>query len=165
MQRHVIIRLKNGQEVYVNMIASAAGRYLGRRPYMINLIKEVLQPMNITGSTLSIERDMGRNIGATDIVETTEKDIIFYAQPHKTAAFARYAKNRYPAPSTKLALCLERDDAGDYALVDTWIGPCSPPFPGDEKATAQSKPYWQTHALAQDAHAVQSKTITKDCPY
>lgn len=121
--------------------------------------------MKLKGPRLTIEHDMGRVIGNTDIVETTEKDTVFYAQPNKRDFFYRYAKNRFPSPSRKLTIIVEKDADGNYEVTDTWIGPSSPPFPGDEKATAKSKPYWQTHALVQDAHAVQSKTITKICPY
>lgn len=165
MYRYVIAEAPNGNEVYVDLITSSAGHYLSRQPYVLNLIKEVLGATKLTTSQVSIERDMGRVIGNTDIVETTEKDTIFYAQPNKKIVFSRYAKNRYPSPSQKLSVTLQRDEDGNYELVDTWIGPCVPPFPGDENETTKSKPYWQTHALVQDAQPVQAKSITKVCPY
>ena len=165
MYRYVLSESVNGYQIYVNLIASSAGRYISRQPYVINLIKQVLGPMHLTNPKISIEHNMGRVIGNTDIVETTEKDTIYYAQPHKKSVFSRYAKNRFPSPSHKLSIILTRDTDGNYEVSDTWIGPCSPPFPGDEKETAKSKSYWQTHALAQDVHAVQSKTITKIYPY
>jgi hypothetical protein len=165
MYKYVIIESATGYEVYVNLITSPAGQYLSRQPYIINLIKEVLTPMRLGDKRITIERDMGRVIGNTDIVETTEKDTIFYAQPAKKSVFSRYARNRYPSPSRKLTILLERDADGNYEVHDTWVGPCSPPFPGDERATAKSRDYWETHALVQDAQAVQSKTITKVCPY
>jgi hypothetical protein len=155
----------NSYDVYVNLIASSAGQYLSRHPYVIRLIKEVLGPMKLANSRITIERNMGRVIGNTDIIETTGKDIIFYAQPNKKKVFSRYAKNRYPSPSRKLTILLEQDEDGNYEIYDTWIGPCSPPFPGDENETTKSKTYWETHALAQDAQVIQSKTITKICPY
>src|SRR5438270_126214 len=165
MYRYVIVQSPKGYEVYINLISSSAGHYLSRRPYVINLIKEVLGTMKLRGDHVEIEHDMGRNIGNTDIIETSEKDTIYYAQPNKTTVYSRYAKNRYPLPSKTLTIILARDKAGDYEVCDTWIGPCSPPFPGHEKETANSKPYWQTHALVQDAQPIQSKSITKLCPY
>jgi hypothetical protein len=164
MYKYLIAELPSGAVVYVNLINSPAGHYLSRRPYLMNIVKEVVQGAKLT-TKISIERDMGRVIGTTDIVETTEKDIIYYAMPIKKSNFSRFAKNRYPQPSAKLTIFLEKDDTGSYELLDTWIGPCSPPFPGDDKATSGSRLYWETHALAQDAHPVQSKTITKVCPY
>ncbi len=165
MYKFVITRSAHGYEVYVNFIESPAGQCLSRQPYMINLVKEALATQDLRKSELFIEYDMGRVIGNTDIVETSEKDIIFYAQPPKKKVYSRYAKNRYPLPSSKLTIALEQDKDGNYEILDTWIGPGSPPFPGDEKQTTASKVYWETHALVQDSQPVQSKTITKVCPY
>lgn len=165
MYKHLITESPNGYTVYVNLINSEAGHYISRQPYIINLIKEVVNDMSLKGTRLSIEHDMGRVIGNTDIVDTTDKDSIFYAQPVKKKVFSRYAKNRYPTPSNNISIIIQKDSEGDYEVVDTWIGPMSPPFPGDVQATAKSKPYWTTHALVQDAQLVQSRTITKDCPY
>lgn len=165
MYRYVIAQSPSGYEVYVNLITSSAGQYLNRQPYILNLLKEVLGSAELTDSQVAMEQDMGRVIGNTDIVETSEKDTIFYAQPTKKNVFSRYAKNRFPLPSQKLTIILERDMEGDYEIADTWIGPCSPPFPGDQKETADSKSYWETHALVQDAQTVQTRTITRDCPY
>lgn len=165
MYKYVIAESPSGYEVYVNLIASSAGKYISHQPYVISLIKEVLTSMNLTDSQVSIEREMGRVIGNTDIVETTEKDTIYYAQPNKKKVFSRYAKNRYPLPSSTLTIILAQDMDGNYEVHDTWIGPYIPPFPGDENETAKSRSYWETHALVQDAQAVQTKTITKICPY
>jgi hypothetical protein len=165
MYNHSIAQTPQGLEVYVNLISSPAGKYLSRQPYVLGLIKEVLGATKLSGPQHVIERDMGRIIGNTDIIETTEKDTIFYAVASSMTVFSRYAKNRYPTPSHKLTIILKRDGAGNYEVTDTWIGPHTPPFPGDENETANSKPYWETHALAQNAGLVQSKTITKVCPY
>ncbi len=165
MYKYAVAESRNGREVYVNLIASSAGRYLSRQPYVINLIKEVLVSKRLSGPEIVVEHDMGRIIGNTDIVATNEKDTIFYAQPNKKTVFSRFAKNRYPSPSPKLTIILKQDSDGNYEISDTWIGPSSPPFPGDEKATPVSKQYWLTHALVADAQMIQSKSITKICPY
>jgi hypothetical protein len=165
MYRYIVTESPGGYEVYVNLISSSAGHYLSRHPYVIRLIKEVIGPMKLTKSRMIIERDMGRIIGNTDIVETKDDDTIFYAQPNKKSVFSRYAKNRNPLPSRKLTIMLQKDSKGNYEVFDTWIGPSTPPFPGDENETAKSKQYWATHALANDSQSIQTKTITKICPY
>mgnify|MGYP001581097208 FL=1 len=165
MYRFVIAKVAGNREIYVDLITSSAGKYLSRQPYVLNLIREVLGSLKLTDNQITIEHDMGRVIGNTDIVETTDKDTIFYAQPHKMNVFSRFAKNRYPTPSRTLTIILSKDDKGHYEVLNTWIGPYIPPFPGDEKATAKSKAYWQTHALVQDAQLVQAKSITRECPY
>jgi len=165
MYKHLLIALPNRRQVYVDLITSPAGHYLSRQPYVINLIKEVLAPMRLRQPEVTIEHDMGRVIGNTNIVETSEKDAIIYAQPHKKKTYARYAKNRSLSPSQILTIILEQDEAGNYELLDTWIGPYTPPFPGEDKATQTSKTYWESHALVMDNLMVQTKTITKDSPY
>lgn len=165
MYRYVITQSPSGYEIYVNLISSPAGRYLSRRPYVLNLLKEVLADAKPSKSRVVMEQDMGRVIGNTDIVETSDADVIYYAQPLKKRVFSRFAKNRTPSPSRKLTMLLVQDEDGNYELKDTWIGPSIPPFPGDEHETAKSKSYWENHALVQDSEALQSKTITKTCPY
>jgi hypothetical protein len=165
MYRFTIAQSENGIDIYVNLISSSAGHYVSRRPYVIDLLKEICRSANISGPKVVIERNMGRNIGTTDIVETSDTDTIYYAQPIKTATFSRFARNRYPQLSKILTVIMVRDSDGNYEVQDTWIGPSRPPFPGDEHEAANSKVYWQTHALVQDAQAIQSKSITKTCPY
>ena len=165
MYKFVITEIDRDHEIYVNLISSSAGHYLSRRPYLIGLIKELMSAKKLTGTRMVIEQDMGRNIGTTDIVSTSTNDSIYYARPFKTQAFSRFAKNRHPQPSNTLTVIIERDTDGNYEVSDTWIGPYCPAFPGDNHETADSKTYWQTHALVHDAQVIQSKSITKDCPY
>jgi len=165
MYKYLIGQTANGNEVFINLISSSAGQYLSRRPYVLNLVKEVLTSKTIKGPRIVIEHDMGRVIGKSDIVETSENDTIYYAQPNKAKVFSRFAKNRYSQPSNLLTIIVERDETGNYDVIDTWIGPSSPPFPGDENESTNSKMYWETHALVHDAQSIQTKTITKTCPY
>lgn len=152
-------------DVYVNLISSSAGHYLSRRPYVIALVKELLAVKTLRGERIVIERNMGRDIGTTDVVPTSDKDTIYYARPLKSDVYSRFAKNRHPQTSNTLTVIAQRDSDGNYEVSDTWIGTSRPPFPGDKQETAESRTYWQTHALVQDAHVIQSKTLTKTCPY
>jgi hypothetical protein len=155
----------DGYYIYVNSISSSAGHYLSRRPYVYALIKELLSTHKLRGDRIIIEQNMGRDIGTTDIVSTTEKDTIYYAQPIKSEVFSRFAKNRYPQVSNMLTVVIDRDNEGNYEVSDAWIGGNHPSFPGDQFATADSKSYWKTHALVQDAQVIQPKSLTKICPY
>ncbi|HSX45969.1 MAG TPA: hypothetical protein VLG27_03140 [Candidatus Saccharimonadia bacterium] len=165
MYKFVIAKLRDGNVIYVNFISSSAGHYLSRQPYVIALVKELLTAKKLRGERIVIEQDMGRTIGKTDIVATSEKDIIYYARPVKSDVFSRFAKNRYPQSSNKLTIIVVQDTDGNYEVSDAWIGPNCPAFPGDEYETIESKEYWQSHALVQDAQAIQSRSITKTCPY
>lgn len=152
-------------DVYVNLISSPAGKYLSRRPYLISLVKELVSTTKLKGEQIVIEKDIGREIGTTDIVSTTSEDNIYYALPLKSDVYSRFAKNRYPQKSSSLTIIIMRDSEGNYEVEDTWIGTNHPAFPGGKMATTASKKFWQTHALVQDAQLIQSKSITKDCPY
>lgn len=155
----------DGYDIYVNLISSSAGHYLSRHPHLITLIKELLTDRKLQGERAVIEEDMGRNIGVTDVVSTNEKDTIYYALPLKSKVYSRFARNRYPQTSNMLTLVVVRDTDGNYELSNAWIGTNYPAFPGDEFETDDSKEYWQTHALVQNAHAIQTQSITKTCPY
>ena len=165
MYRYMISENEYAYEVYVNLILSPAGHYLSRRPYIINLIKEILSSQPLKGPRIVIERNMGRNIGTTDIVSTAETDNIYYARAVKSDIFSRFAKNKYPQPSEMLTVIFERDNDGNYEVINTWIGLNHPAFPGDSYETKESKKFWQAHALVHDAQNIQSKSITKDWPY
>jgi len=165
MYRFVLDALNYEYDVYVNLISSPAGHYLSRRPYVIALIKELLSTNALRGERTVIEQDMGRDIGTTDVISTNDKDTIYYAQPLKSDVYSRFARNRYPQVSSMLTIVVERDPDGNYEVSDTWIGSNHPAFPGDKYETVESKKYWQTHALVQDAQVIQSKSLTKTCPY
>ena len=165
MYRYTIADSPNGYEIYVNLIKSSAGHYLSRQPYLLNLIKGVVIPLKLTGPEVRIEHDMGRIIGNSDTVKTGDNDTIFYAQPYNKTVFSRYVKNRPPSPSSNLTIILTKDSDGNYEVSDTWVGRYYPPFPGDERETELSKPFWENHALVMDLQGVQSKSILKACPY
>jgi hypothetical protein len=165
MYNFILDESNNSYCIYVNLISSPAGRYLSRRPHMIALIKELLANNKLHGERIVIEQDMGRNIGTTDVVLTNDKDTIYYAQALKSGVYSRIARNRYPQTSNTLTVIAMRDAEGNYEVSDTWIGDNHPAFPGDELETDESKNYWQTHAIVQDAQTIQSRSITKTCPY
>lgn len=108
---------------------------------------------------------MGRGIGNSDVVTTSDADTIYYAQPVKSEVYWRFAKNRLPKASNTLTIIIDRDADGNYEVSNTWIGTNHPAFPGDVYESADSKRYWQSHALVQNAEQIQSKSITKICPY
>lgn len=165
MYKFMLDESNNEYDTYVNLISSSAGRYLSRQPHVFALIKELLSANKLQGSRIVIEQNMGRDIGTTDVVKTSDKDTIYYAQPLKSDVYSRFARNRYPQASSILTVIVERDTDGNYEVSDAWIGDNHPPFPGDKYETTESKEYWQTHAFVQDAQAIQSRSVTKTSPY
>jgi hypothetical protein len=163
--KHTIGHARNGASVYVDLIHSQAASHISQQPRLLNLVIEALQKTNLSGQEVSIEYDAGRDIGYNFVVSTTEKDTVFYAQLVHDSIYTRFVKNGKPLPTQHLTLILSRDEDGDYSLLDTWIGRLSPPRPSSTDETTESKPYWSTHALVLDNQPIQSRTLTKVCPY
>jgi hypothetical protein len=165
MIKHPITTTLSGIPVYVDLITSPASATIAQQPHLVHLIKEMLETKKVSGATVSVEHDFGRNIGNSDVVLTTEKDTILYAKRVKRDTFARFVRRRMPAPSTFVSIVLLKDTDGEYELHDTWIGNLAPPFPGTTEATDESKAYWEDHALVLEGQPIQVRTLTKTCPY
>ncbi len=163
--KHTIGQTNNGVTLYVDLINSQAGVQIARQPYMLALLKELIGRTVITGKELQFDQDMGRPVGHESIVETTEADAIIYAQKLKDDVYTRFVKNAKPDQTQFVTLILQKDADDSYELIDTWIGRLSPPRPGSKYENAESKVYWATHAYVLDGEPVQSKSITKVCPY
>ncbi len=132
---------------------------------MLTLLKELIETTDITGNELHFERDMGRSVGHESIVETTDTDTVIYAQKVKDSVYTRFVKNAKPQPTQFVTVILQKDSDDCYELIDTWIGRLSPPRPGSKHENSGSKDYWSNHAYVFDGEPVQSKTVTKVCPY
>lgn len=163
--KHPITTTKNGVEVYVNLIHSEVSVRISRQPYLLGLIKDGLSGMSLKKPELVIEHDFGRTIGNAEVVETTDKDVILYAQILKNDTYTRFVKNRRTDPSSFLTMILKRDEDGNYELVNTWIGKMTPPLPGEADEEPTSKTYWDNHAVVMDGQPLQLRTLTKDSPY
>lgn len=163
--KHPIGHTSNGTPVYVDLIHSDAAAHIAQQPHLLGLVKEVLRKTALHDSEINIEHDMGRTIGYDFVVSTTDNDVVFYARPLQDSIYARFVKNGKPVSAQHLALTLRRDEEGSYELLDTWVGHLSPPRPGSVRETTESKPYWAKHAFVLDNQPIQSRTLTKVCPY
>ncbi len=100
---------------------------------------------------ISEEIEMGRIIGESICVETTDSDEIVYAHRAKRKGCTRFVKNRKPIPSSKAVVILKWDeDTKVYILITAFVGSKSEPEPWDRNATPNSRPFWDTHALIMD---------------
>ncbi|HLZ15113.1 MAG TPA: hypothetical protein VKQ34_03920 [Candidatus Saccharimonadales bacterium] len=164
--KHPVGRTQNGKQVYVDLIYSDAAKHIAAQPHLLRLIAEVLPQTTLTGSSLSIECDMGRTIGYDFVVSTGETDSVFYAQLVHDNIFTRFIKNGEPLATPYLTLVLELDTKKDvYELRNAWIGRLCPPLPGSEQEIAESKAYWARHAFVLSNQPLQLRTVTKTCPY
>lgn len=151
--------------MYVDLIGSQAAKHIAQQPHLLELAKEMLGHTVARESEVNIEYDMGRSIGYSLVVSTTDSDTILYGRLLRDEIYTRFVKNSKPASTQYLTAILKRDDDGNYELTDIWIGHLNPPRPGSANETAESKSYWASHAFVFDNQPVQLQTITKDCPY
>lgn len=165
MYSFVIGTSANNRQVYTKIINSDAGRCFSRQPHLVSLAKSVVESLDLTDSVMRVTHDMGRTIGNTNIVATKDTDHIFYAQRPKQSNALRFVKHRMMEPSSELSIVLQRDSDGNYELTDAWVGPACPPFPGAADERADSKAYWQTHALTAGSESISLQSVTTTCPY
>lgn len=163
--KHQIAQAKNGTLVYVDLIGSAASNSIAQHPYLLNLVKELIENTSVTGSKMYFDRDMGRTVGSADVVETTDKDVILYAKAVNSDNFKRFVKNGKPQSTKHISVVLVRDDDGSYELTNTWVGPLRPPQPGTDKETKAGRTFWGSHAFVLDREPIKLQTLTKTCPY
>lgn len=163
--KHLVGYTKNAIPVYIDLIRSAAAKHVASQPHLINLAAEALSQIAPKKPRVSVECNMGRDIGYDFVVETTDAHNVFYAQLANETIYTRFVKKGEPKATAFLSLVLERASNGtEYNLCGVWIGRQNPPRPKDANETEQSQPYWDTHALVFDNQAIQPRTISKELP-
>jgi hypothetical protein len=164
--KHPVGTTHNGSTVVIDLIHSDAAKHIAQQPHILGLAQEALQKITLQGKDIRIEHDMGRPIGYNFVVDTKDTDTVFYAQLLRDDVYSRFVKNGKPLATQYLTLILTRlDPDNTYELLDIWVGGLNPPRPGSPNATEQSIPYWKTHAVVLDKQQLQTRTITKECPY
>jgi hypothetical protein len=155
---------KNGCRVYIPA-TSHASTHLADAPGLEQLVCELLPQLHVEGKNLFTDHDMGRVVGLTDLVATTEKDEIVYAKRPYRNDYARFVLHREPQPTTYITVALNKRKPAEYDLVSAWIGSIAPPFPGDIRATTDSEPFWKTHALVWGQQKIQEDSVVTIWPW
>lgn len=97
--------------------------------------------------------DMGRVIGTSRCVQTTDTDKIVYAHRLGRSGPTRFVLGREPEPTTAATVVLKRDHTrlGTLILITAWAGAASEAEPWDphhtEESYEQSRRFWANHAL------------------
>ena len=163
--QHLIGDSRNGATVYVNLIQSDIAKQISWQPHLLGLVREVLAKTSLKGPEAIVERDMGRPIGYSFVVPTTDANKVFYAKLLREDVYTRFVRDVQPASTQFLTLVLNRNDDDSYALRSITVGKAVPPRPGSPNETDESRPYWAGHAYVFDKQSVQTQTLTKECPY
>lgn len=130
-------------------------------------VAEALGRINSNGQQFFIEEvDFGRILGETCCVVTGPNDEIVWAQRPKRQGMTRFVKNRAPEPCSSLVVILMKARGKDYyVLITAFVGHRPEPEPWDQNATANSRPFWASHALVWGHEEVISGTETTECPW
>lgn len=164
IHKHVVAQSENGKEVYAYLIQPPLSHQLSRNPHLITLIKEVIKGAKLEGRVITLETDMGRDIGHSDVVKVDEGDAVFYAKQIKQDVYTKFVKNHPTKPTSFLTFRLERDENDCYEIKEVWIGKSMPYLPGEMGANKKSEAYWSSHAVVYNGQPLMTGTITKELP-
>lgn len=133
-----------------------------------DLVVELLNNLTVEGELIAKDVDLGRIIGNSDVVEVDDADEIVFAmrRNREDQGYVPFTRSRTAEPSQFISIYLIRKDSETYELSSTWIGKFeSPPFPQMVNATADSIPYWDTHAFVWGSQEIIPGTETSKCPW
>ena len=166
MSKEFITTTKNGFNVYVETVNSHAATHLQDHPELFDLIKEVLSEYSVNENKIRFETDMGRDIGLTDLVETTDADDVFYAKRPNREKYTRFVNNTEPRMTHFVTIELNIINDTDYEVFTAFIGRLTPPFPyGKDDSNEQARTFWNNHALVTGNQEYLLETVTTECPW
>lgn len=161
----LIGRTKNNREVYIDPQSVNATAHLTDTPELLKMVQGIVGSVVAEGDELAFATDMGREIGDSDLVKTSPNDAIVYAKRLNRPGYTRFVLDRKPEPTRFVTVILRLNPNGSYRLHSAWIGPLVPSFPDTDKASAESKPFWQQHALVWGRQAIQPGTEMSHWPW
>lgn len=165
MQREFLGKTKNGASVYLDFKTSHAVTHFESQPSLRSAVEELIPTIEATADTVRIEHDMGKVIGTTDLIETTDQDEIVYAMRPRRKVYSRFVKNKATTPTSWVTIVLHKNKKGEYILHTAFAGRNTPSFPGGDYLPEQSRDFWSKHALVWGSQEVIPDTETSVCPW
>ena len=145
---------KQGNTIILDYKNTHVEYHLLETPNLIDLVKEVLPTIETNGQDqVIIERDIGRIIGTTNLVETDDTDEIVYAKRIGRETYSRFVKNRQLIPTSYLVVVLRKASNG-YIL---WTAMCGRLLPSE--AYIEDSEFNRTHALVYDEKLIQLDSV------
>lgn len=154
---------QNDVEVYTDVDNTNIRLHLIEYPDLLELVKIVVQNSVLEGENVGLEYDMGKIVGQTSCVETTDADEIVYAKRLQRDSYSRFVKGRELEDTEFVSAIFFKKDYG-YLLWSAWCGRLVPTSPDSEGRMRTSEGFWDTHALVYDPEIIQKDTERTDCP-
>jgi len=149
----------DGESVFLDSLNTNVNYHLLETPNLIDLVIEVLPTISVMDENQVVaERDLGRIVGTTNLIETNENDEIVYAKRIGRDSYSRFAKNREPISCSSIVVVLRKGDSGYYL----WTAMCAKLLP--KEAWIEDSIFNKTHAMAFDENLVQLDTVAKSRP-
>lgn len=161
--KELLCKSKNDIDVFVDAETTNIGLHILEYPDLKDLITEVIPQVELQGTNIGIERDLGRTVGQTSCVLTTRDDEIVYAKRLERDSFSRFVKNRNPEDTQYVSIVLFEKDYG-YLVWSAWCGRLVPTSPDSEGRMRTSEGFWRNHALVFDPSIIQVSTLTTERP-
>lgn len=150
----------HGKVVFLDPANTNVEYHLLETPSLLDLVREVLPSIELTGDEqIVVEKDLGRVVGTTSLVETTDEDEIVYAKRIGRDSYSRFAKNRELTPCSSIVVVLRKRDDKYYL----WTAMCGKMLPED--AYDKDSKFNATHALVYDEKLIQVETLTESRPF
>lgn len=128
------------------------------------LIAEALSKINTRNlDFIEVEVDFDRVIGASSCVQTTDNDVIVFAQRPNRKGLTRFVLDRQKEMTSKVMVVLKKA-VNQYVLITSFIGEKGEVEPWDAKATNASIAFWKNRALVW-GEQVLIDTVTAQSPY
>jgi hypothetical protein len=135
-------------------------------PGVEQLLTDALGRIESAGRGFLVEEvEFGRIIGETTCVTTGLGDDVVYAKRPKRFGLSRFVKNRSPESCSSIVVILKAGDCGEYVLITAFVGHRPEPEPWDRNATANSRAFWDSHALVWGSEPTIPGTETSRCPW
>ena len=144
----------NGADVFVDLENTNIGLHLIENPDLVELAKEAVSGSDLEGEKVALEKDLGRVVGTTSMVEVTEGDEIVYAKRLGRCKYSKFVKNRELKQTSKVVVILFKKKYG-YLVWSAWCGELLPQEPDGEGGTRTSREFDRTHALVYDPKIIQ----------
>lgn len=161
-----LVTSENGMDVLYDPVNSHTATHFADTTNLKKLAQEILAKKILDEDKMFFDTNMVRIVGKSDLVENDNGDVIVYAKRKNRDVYTSFNKTKTPQPCSIVAIGVARIGEGQYELLSAWIGSIdSPPFPGDENETPESKDFWLKHSLAWGAQEIQEGTETLSCPW
>lgn len=155
---------RNQQPVYIDYEATKVALHVQETPHLLDLVKEVIVSETLEGENVAIEKDLGRIVGETTLVETTDADEIVYAQRLGREKYTRFVMHKAAQPTRYVTVILHNID-NVYYLWSAWCGQLVPTAPGGSDEMPKSQGFWKNHALVFDETIIQQGSAQTICPW